>query len=432
MARTILLAFISLTLIGAVIRMPDAAFQASLQGLTVWWTIVFPGLLPFLVLFEMIAAFGLAHGLGVLMQAPMRKLFKLPGDAALPLVLGWMSGFTAGAEATADLRRREVLSPRDGQRLLALSHMPNPMFMLIVIGAGFMHRPELGIIIAAAVWLSALWTFGLQALLRRRKPDPAMEPGRDRQAGLTDGRGGLLGRAAAAITSAREEDGRGFGKVLGDAVYSGVQKLMVVGGFIIFASVVARLAQPLLQFVAPNGALDLSLPALLEGHLGAYAAAVWQGPLSSASVNAALVAAVLAWSGISAILQAGYAVSGTGLKLLPFIGSRLLHAVHAALFALLLWKPAQAALAWLPLPLPVFFGGDGSSVKTEAAMLSHGDPMNAPLPLTVSDLPGLWPYALACAAAVAAACVLLSLITKLTPPANRSVSIRNTNGGRRH
>ncbi|MFF2088959.1 nucleoside recognition domain-containing protein [Paenibacillus sp. NPDC058174] len=422
MARTIVLAIISLTLISAVIRMPDAAFQASLQGLTVWWTIVFPGLLPFLVLFEMIAAFGLAHGLGVLMQAPMRKLFKLPGDAALPLVLGWMSGFSAGAEATADLRRREVLSHRDGQRLLALSHMPNPMFMLIVIGAGFMHRPDLGIIIAAAVWLSAFWTFGLQTLLRRhRTVQDDMDPGRGGQArGAESDGGSLLRRAAAAISSAREEDGRGFGKVLGDAVYSSVQKLMVVGGFIIFASVMARLAQPLLQFAAPNGALDLALPALLEGHLGAYAAAVWQGPLSSASVNAALVAAVLAWSGISAILQAGYAVSGTGLKLLPFIGSRLLHAVHAALFALLLWKPAQAALAWLPLPLPVFLGGDGSGGKTEAAMLSHGDPINAPLPLAVRDLPGLWPYALSCAAAVAAAFMLLFLVTRLAPPANHS------------
>ncbi|WP_052350319.1 nucleoside recognition domain-containing protein [Paenibacillus gorillae] len=422
MARTILLAIISLTLIGAVIRMPDAAFQASLQGLTVWWTIVFPGLLPFLVLFEMIVAFGLAHGLGVLMQTPMRKLFKLPGDAALPLVLGWMSGFSAGAEATAELRRREVLSQRDGQRLLALSHMPNPMFMLIVIGAGFMHRPELGIIIAAAVWLSALWTFGLQALFRRRRPvQTAMNPRRGGLVGGTDGDGGsLLRRASAAITSAREEDGRGFGKVLGDAVYSGVQKLMVVGGFIIFSSVVARLAQPLLHFAAPNGALDLALPALLEGHIGAYAAAVWQGPLSSVSVNAALVAAVLAWSGISAILQAGYAISGTGLKLLPFIGTRLLHAVHAALFALLLWKPAQAALAWLPMPLPVFLGGDGGAGKTEAAMLSHGDPINAPLPLAVSDLPGLWPYALSCAAAVAAAFALLSLLMKWMPPTGGS------------
>ncbi|WP_339063402.1 hypothetical protein [Tepidibacillus marianensis] len=33
----------------AIITYPDAAFQASLQGLKIWWEIIFPALLPFLL-----------------------------------------------------------------------------------------------------------------------------------------------------------------------------------------------------------------------------------------------------------------------------------------------------------------------------------------------------------------------------------------------
>ncbi|MCM3625995.1 hypothetical protein M3194_01275 [Paenibacillus glycanilyticus] len=405
MARTILYAALSILMVTAIIRQPDESFQASLQGLTIWWNIVFPGLLPFLVLFELIAAFGLIHGIGVLLRPVMRALFKLPGEAALPLLFGWLSGHQAGAEATAALRRDGLVSKREGQRLLALSHMPNPLFMLVVIGAGFLHRPELGLFIASIVWLSALCTAGWITLFGRRKP---LSHAIVRTAAAHPA-GRLLDRVADAITASRDRDGRSFGKVLGDAVSSGVQKLLVVGGFMIFAAVIARLALPLIQSVLPSGAAELLLPALLESHIGSYAAAVWQGPGISAAISAAAVAAILAWSGLSSLLQAGYAISGTDLKLLPLIGVRLLHALHAAAFALLLWKPAQAVITLLPSRL----------TGATAAMLQDGAdwqrPSNAYEAVTALGLPSLWPYTLTAAAVLAILFILMRLVTHRTP-----------------
>ncbi|MCK9860569.1 nucleoside recognition domain-containing protein [Paenibacillus sp. ATY16] len=402
MARTILYAAISILMVAAIIRQPDEAFQASLQGLTIWWNIVFPGLLPFLVLFELIAAFGLIHGIGALLRPVMRGLFKLPGEAALPLLFGWLSGHQAGAEATAALRRDQLVTRREGQRLLALSHMPNPLFMIVVIGAGFLHRPELGLFIALMVWLSALCSAGWISLFSRRRsashhlnvPQAAVAPR------------GLIKNAADAITTSRDRDGRSFGKVLGDAVSSGVQKLLVVGGFMIFAAVAARLALPLIQFALPSGIAELVLPALLESHIGAYGAAVWQGPGITTAISAAAVAAILAWSGLSALLQSGYAITGTDLKLLPLIGVRLLHALHAAGLALLLWKPAQAALAMLPSRL----------TGATAAMLQDGArwqrTSNAYEAVTAVGLPSLWPYALT---AVAVLAIMLLLMRAAAP-----------------
>lgn len=396
MIRTILYAAISILLVAAIIRQPDEAFQASLQGLTIWWNIVFPGLLPFLVLFELIAAFGLIHGFGVLLKPIMRGLFKLPGEAALPLLLGWLSGHQAGAEATAALRRDNLITRSEGQRLLALSHMPNPLFMLVVIGAGFLHRPELGMFIAVVVWLSALCTaLWISLFGERRAKNLSLEQ-----------KTSLLDSAANAIVTSRDRDGRSFGKVLGDAVSFGVQKLLIVGGFMIFAAVVARLALPLIVHALPSGIAELILPALLESHIGAYAAAVWQGPGISTAVSAAAVSAVLAWSGISALLQAGYAITGTDLKLMPLIGVKLLHAIHAAVIALLLWKPVQTVLTSLPSRL----------TDATAAMLQDGvtwnRPTNAYEAVTALGLPSIWPYTLTAAAALA---ILFAVIRVITP-----------------
>ena len=89
----------------------------------------------------------------------------------------------------------------------------------------------------------------------------------------------MIERAAKAITAARESDGRGFGRALGEAVSGGVQKLMLIGGLIIFTAVIARLMQPLWLFISSGSWWEaLFLPALLESHIGTYTAAVLEAP----------------------------------------------------------------------------------------------------------------------------------------------------------
>ncbi|RJE86705.1 hypothetical protein D3P07_16065 [Paenibacillus sp. 1011MAR3C5] len=383
MPKTIVLAVLSILLVGSIIVRPDASFQASLQGLTVWWNIVFPGLLPFLVLYEIMLAFGLAHAIGTMLQPLMQRALGLPGEAALALVFGWAGGYPAGSEAVASLRKRELLNRAQGQRLLSFAHMPNPLFMLVVIGAGFLHKPIAGMMIAAAVWVSALWLLLMTSIFRQRKQAPAAQD-QVRSSGW-------LSTFAHGLQSGREQDGRSFGKVLGDAVSGSVQKLMVVGGFMIFAAVLAKLVEPLLAPLQKQGFSFIGA-AFFESHLGSYAAAIWNAPGGSAAFGCAVIAAILAWSGLAGILQTGYAIAGTDLRLLPFVIHRLNHALHAFLLTLLLWRP----LSWLAGKLapeggfPVMVSG---RYYTSAADVSM--PMNT---MTASDLPVLWLYSIGSAA----------------------------------
>lgn len=403
MAKTVILAILSILLVTAIIVQPDAAFQASLQGLTVWWNIVFPGLLPFLVLFELIAAFGLAHAFASLFQPLMSRLFKLPGEAALVIVLGWLGGYPAGAEAAASLRKRKLVTKQQGQRLLALAHMPNPLFMLVVIGAGFLHKPVMAAMIAGAVWLSALWLMFLLTLFSKQEAWPeAPKHGQEYEQAP-----GMLTKAALALSFGREQDGRSFGKALGDSVTSAVQKLMTIGGFMIFAAVLAKLAEPMLRAVPGSSALGFLPQALLEGHLGAYSAAAWNLAEAGASTTAAVIAAVLAWTGLSGILQAGYFIAGTDLKLLPFILLRSAHALHAFAFLVLLWKPVTAVLRHIlpPDAVPSVAAFDALNRGTASVLIVKAD-----------DLPALLPYS---AAGCAAVIVLGLALTLLLLPFHR-------------
>lgn len=379
MTRTIMLAIVSTALIAGIILQSDAAFKASLQGLSIWWNIVFPGLLPYLVLFELIAAFGLTHAIGALLQPAATRLFKLPGEAALVLVLGWLGGHPLGSEGAAKLRKNNIVTQAQGQRLLALAHMPNPMFILVVIGSGFLHKPTTGIVITAAVWLSALWLLFILSVFSEKSTAPQIESNSINAIKAKIPNPSLLERSAFAMQVGRQQDGRSFGKALGDSITVSVQKLFAIGGYIIFAAVLAKLADPLISPLLAQLGLPFISQSLFEGHLGSYSASQWQAPGSSNGLlNAAAISAILAWSGLGSILQTSHAVSGTDLKLKPFITVRLLHALHAFCFTLLLWKPF-ALLLPSSLPALATVGESLSVKKTE---------------FTAADIPSFWSYSI--------------------------------------
>lgn len=389
MIRTLLLACLSILLVVAVITRPGEAFQASLQGLTIWWNIVFPGLLPFLTLLEFMLAFGAVHALGTLLQPIMQKLFRLPGEAGIAMALGWTGGFPCGAEAAAALRKANLLSVREGNRVLALSHMPSPLFMLLVVGTGFLRKPELGLSIAVAVWSAALLSALAYALFARRHrnaPPPATAPSQ----------ASLLRRAAAAMREARARDGRSFGKLLGEGVSASVAKLMLIGGFMILCSVLVRLLEPLLPAFIPA----YVLPGLVESHIGAYASAAanFAGGLPW---KAAAIAAVLSWGGISALLQAGAAIAGTGLSLRSLATARLLQSGFAFGLTLLAWKPLLLMVSGIAPAIAAF--------RSETDRTGVGATV-----VRASDLASFWPYMPLAVLACLAAFMLLAIAAAAT------------------
>lgn len=93
----------------SVILFPDKAFQSSLEGLTIWWKLVFPALMPFLIMTELLIGFGVIQGTGVLLEPLMRVIFRLPGVSGWALASGFVVGFPAGARITASLREKTFL-----------------------------------------------------------------------------------------------------------------------------------------------------------------------------------------------------------------------------------------------------------------------------------------------------------------------------------
>ena len=232
--------------------------------------------------------------------------------------MGLAAGFPLGAKVTGDLTRAGLVTTTEGERLLGLTHTANSLFLAGAVAVGMFGRPELGLILAAAHYLGALLV-GVCMRLHRGAETP---PAKSQEAYLT--------RALRALDQARRRDGRPVGKLFGDAAKSSVASLLFIGGCIMFFSVIvevlsaAGLMNPvraglgfLLQFAGIDASLSSAvLHGFFETTLGAQLTSKTTASLASQVAAASLV---LGWSGLSVHGQVAALISGSGLRLRPYL-----------------------------------------------------------------------------------------------------------------
>ena len=328
-AVTILLGAAAVATVVSLVFYPSQAFEASLNGLNLWWNAVFPALLPYYILCDIAGAYGLT---------------RIFGGRLGPFLIG----SPYGAAIAAKQRRDGLISRAAAERLTVTTHYANPIFMITVIAAAFLKKPELGLFIIIVHYGSAFLCKSVIRYFGRRKQLHAeLEIPPANQAPPTDRY-------------------RTFGQVLGESVADSLQKLMELGGTIIMfavalklaselgiSNVIIKLIQPvLIPFRIPNEAFEPMLAGFFEMHIGAYA--LTQSPLAMGYMLA-FISAALAWGGIAVHLQVRAALHNTDIRYTPFLLGRLSQAAAAAGIALLLWQPYQR---FIPSTKPSFMPSD--------------------------------------------------------------------------
>lgn len=318
---SVLMGMAALLVVAGIVYSPGDAFRASLSGLQIWWQNVFPGLLPPIILADLLGASGLLHGIAVLAEPLTRGLFRLPGTSGWAIAFGWSAGIPAGAKETARLRERGMLQESDVDTVLLVSHIPNPFLVILVIGCGFLHSAALGWSVALGLWLSAivsgmLWARIAKPRLPKQPSSPVHEPH------------ALLRRAIRAAVDARRDDGRPFGKQMADSVSYSVATLFAIGGLMMMSAVVIQL----IQIWIPGSDLWIAFPGIYEMHLGAFESSRSELFAAAPVYAASLLAATLAWSGWSGLLQARAAFGAKDkFPWARVVAGRLLHGAMALL-----------------------------------------------------------------------------------------------------
>ncbi len=351
--KTILLAVVCVGLTISVIIFPEAAFNASVSGLRVWWNIVFPALLPFFIIAQLLIGLGVVHMLGVLLEPVMRPVFNVPGSGSFVMAMGLASGFPIGAVLTTQLRKQNLCNKTEAERLLSFTNTADPLFMFGAVSVGMIGYPEAGIIIASAHYLSSL-SVGLIMRFYKNKEHPSSQPSNINKQNL-------FARSLSSLIEARQKDSRPLGQLMGDAVIKSVETLMLIGGLIILFSVIISILEEisLAGFMAREAGHFLSLsglstnlsPAIISGifeiDLGCQAAGGSQAPLRDIIIISSVI---IAWSGLAVHAQVASIISETDINIIPYIIARLIHGTLAGIYSFLLAGPVFPLIETVAIP----------------------------------------------------------------------------------
>lgn len=306
----------------AMVLWPAEASQAAQSALSLWWRMILPSLLPFFISAELLMRLGALPSLSRLLDPLMWPLFRLPGAAALAVLLGFSSGFPGGAAITAGLWQAGHLDGRQGARLIAFTNNASPLYISVALAAGMLQQPSLGYMLMAVHYGGNI----LIGLFLRFFSGPGARP-----------------RQARVVASDTLMEQIRMGRLLKKAAAASFANISLIGCYMTFFAVLLAmlkeggimffLLRPLFLLGVPAGAASALAAGLWEMSLGVEQAALAGLPLN---ISLPVIAAILAWGGFSVQAQVAAMIADTDIKPGIYFATRYLHALLS--FALMsLW-----------------------------------------------------------------------------------------------
>jgi len=333
----------SIFLATAILLFPTESFDASIRGLNLWLEVVFPSLLPFFIVAELFLAFGIVRLIGVLLEPLMRPLFNVPGAGGVVVGIGLASGYPAGAKITARLREEGILTKIEAERLVSFTNASNPLFIFGAIAVGFFHDVKIGIILAISHYLGAILV-GICMRFYHYKESSKQENHQKEKLPIYK-------RMWQTLHHERMKEKEPLGKILGQAVTSSVNTLVLIGGFIILFSVINQLLllTGITSLLSQGLALILNLFSLPESLSLPYIAGLFEVTIGSQMVSnvsdvsllaqLVFVSAILGFHGFSIQAQVASILSTTDIRFRPYFFARLIHIVFSIFLTIILFKP---------------------------------------------------------------------------------------------
>ncbi|NMA86282.1 MAG: sporulation integral membrane protein YlbJ [Tissierellia bacterium] len=327
LGNMVFLLIILLILMG-ILKNPQLSFKAASEGLMTWVNLVMPSLLPFFIISEILISIGFVDIIGKLLEPIMKPVFNLPGISTFPFSMSIVSGYPMGGKIVSNLRKNNRITKNEAERTLALSSTSGPLFMLGAIAVGMLSNPKLGPLILyphymGAISLGLIYSFKTDKK-RSIKPNEIISK----------------------ISSLKEHPPIGF--VLMNSVKNSMNSLFLIGGFIIFYTVVIELLfisrfMNLIYYVLPID--KVILQGLLAGIIE-----ITTGCKKIASSNLNLIGKItiinflIGWSGISIHSQVLAFLSSTDIDIKKYIFTKFFHGLLSSIYGIVLYKLKYKAL----------------------------------------------------------------------------------------
>ncbi|CEN79862.1 sporulation integral membrane protein YlbJ [Paraclostridium sordellii] len=320
---------IVMLLILGIILFPSDSINAAKNGYKIWTDTLIPSLLPFIIAANLIVKLKFIDIIGLIINPITRKLFNVSGKSSLVFAISTVSGYPVGAKLASELRQNNEISKFEAQRLVSFCSTSGPLFIVGAVSVGMFNNPPLGYLILICHYLSAL-TIGF------------LFKNYGRETIICDKTN--FNFEVNKIISKRRNENKGFFVLFGDAVFSGVNTILMVGGFVIVFSVVFKILSifNIIELFSYILHIPLSLLGFSRELCNAFISGLFEITIGCSQVSsvvnspeilrASLCSFLIAFSGLSILAQCCSFLAQTDIKTSTYIFSKFLHGLFASIF----------------------------------------------------------------------------------------------------
>lgn len=337
-------------LIIAIVINPSIAINSAKEGLYLWFNILLPSLLPFLILAELFISSGFVESFGRLLGPIMKPVFKVPGLGAFPLLMSIISGYPVGAKLTSDLRASKLLNKAEANRLITFTSTSGPLFILGSVLIGMLNLPQFSLLMILPHYLGII-TVGL---FFRFYKSPSLKFYNPKGLNKID-KGGIQ----------KTKPKYHIASLISSSVREGMNSILLIGGFVVIYSVIIDLllmSQLVKQFIMIISAYSGASPQLIEGvFAGFIELTTGCKKVSMVNMNPAykiiIINFLIAWGGLSILSQALSFISQTDISSKLYIFSKFLHGVFSGIYTYLIYLFKFKNIT-IPSSLDIFIASD--------------------------------------------------------------------------
>lgn len=326
--------FIVLFLIVGIIIFPNDSIIAAKEGLTIWTSVLIPSLLPFIIGANLIVELKIVDIIGFIINPITRFIFNVSGKSALVFAISTVSGYPVGAKLASELRSNNQISHAEAQRLVSFCSTSGPLFIIGSVATGMFQNPTLGYLMIGCHYLGSICV-GL--LFRNYGKESLSKPEYSLKNNIQN------------VINTRYSSNEGFFVLFGNAVFSGVNTILAVGGFVIVFSVVFKVLSlfHIISLISSIIYIPLSFLGFTKELCYAFISGFFEMTIGCNNVShvasspeilkSVLASFLIGFSGISILAQCCNFLAKTDININLYILSKFLHGTFAGLFTFLLY-----------------------------------------------------------------------------------------------
>lgn len=263
------------------------------NGLILWFNFVLPALLPFMISINLLKATPFPLILSKILSPVSNKIFRLSSYGIFAAVSGFLTGYPMGAKLVSELYLEKKINKKEAQYLISFTNNSGPLFIIGTVGTGLLKSRSTGFFLLAIHYTSAL-IIGL-----------------------------LLPKPKSQNTYIDFHKTFNIGKELKNSIYNSIEAIVLVGGYIVFFSIICSILK---AFLTPLN-INTYIKALIFGALeitNGCKELNFKTPLSLS-----LISGIIAFGGISIHSQSIGYISSTDLSVKKYILSKFFQGIIA-------------------------------------------------------------------------------------------------------